>query len=142
MRLRTTEAGSSIQNAQLHFANKDLPCLTKVSLSNVFCNLNTNIYCNLGQNCFIGQEPRVTFMSDHGGKLLMVIWYLLPALSPPFPQQIFSVSSFSFELPVCACLCCGFCGILLLLCNVCEYLDLLKQNESFKGIQEKIQLWL
>lgn len=138
MKLRTTEAANNKQNVQLHFANKHLPCLTKVSLqlSNVFCNLNTNIYCIFDQNRFIGQELYVTFMSDHGGKLPMVFLYLLHALSLPLPQQIFSLSS--FELPVCACLCCGFCDILLLLYNVCEYLDLLKQNEFFKGTQEKL----
>lgn len=43
---------------------------------------------------------------------------LITYLSSPLPQQIFFLSSFSSELPVFVCLCCGFCDILLLLYDV------------------------
>lgn len=137
MRLRTIEATSNIQNMQVHFANQHLPCLTKLSLqlSNVFCNLNTNTYCILCQNHFTGQELCVTLMSDHEGKLPVIILYLLPAFSPPLPQQIFSLSSFSLKLA--ACLHCSFCGILFLLYNVYECLDLLKRVSFSKEPKKK-----
>lgn len=66
---------------------------------------------------------------------------LITYLSSPLPQQIFFLSSFSSELPVFVCLCCGFCDILLLLYDVCECLDLLQQKKIFKGTQEKLQFW-
>lgn len=56
----------------------------------MFHNCNTNLYCIFCQGCFIGQKLYVTFMSNHGAMLPVVILDLLPAVIPFAPTNLSS----------------------------------------------------